>query len=130
MRTTSFIFILIYYCLGTFLLPQGNFATLQDIPEMYLHCKATEHHDMTPFDFITDHLINIDGLFDKHEQGDEQRPHRPIQLHHIGQPSFTVITSIKVITVPLIASKENIPTLLNQTLSSGFIQGIFHPPIV
>ena len=37
---------------------------------------------MTPFDFIKDHLINIDGLFDKHEDGDDQKPHSPIQFHN------------------------------------------------
>ena len=48
---------------------------LNEIPEMYHHCKSTEDKDMTPLDFITDHLVNIDGLFDKHENGDEQKPH-------------------------------------------------------
>ena len=41
---------------------------------MYKHCKSTEDKDMTPLDFITDHLINIDGIFDKHDNEDEQKP--------------------------------------------------------
>ena len=45
----------------------GDFSMLNELPEMYSHCKATEDKDMTPLDFITDHLVNIDGLFDKHE---------------------------------------------------------------
>ena len=49
---------------------------------MYQHCKTTEDPDMSPIDFITDHLINIDGLFDKHEKGDEQKPHLPMTVRH------------------------------------------------
>lgn len=71
-----------YYLLATFCLPQGDFSTIQDLPEMYAHCKATEDKDMTVFDFVTDHLINVDCLFDKHEKNDPQKPHAPIQLHH------------------------------------------------
>ena len=55
----------------------GDFSMLNELPEMYSHCKATEDKDMTPLDFITDHLVNIDGLFDKHENGDKQKPHSP-----------------------------------------------------
>ena len=65
---------------------------LNEIPEMYHHCKSTEDKDMTPLDFITDHLVNIDGLFDKHENGDEQKPHTPIQNVHHGQTTISFIT--------------------------------------
>jgi hypothetical protein len=68
------IFILAFYSFGTFCLLLGNFSMLQEIPEMYHHCKSTEDKDMTLLDFITGHLINIDGLFDKHEYRDEQKP--------------------------------------------------------
>ena len=71
-----------YYFFETFCLPQGDFSVIADLPKMYQHCKATEDKDMTPFDFIKDHLINIDGLFDKHEDGDDQKPHSPIQFHN------------------------------------------------
>ncbi|MGV9004565.1 hypothetical protein [Flavobacterium sp.] len=76
MKKYIHISILLYYLLGTFLLPMGDFATLQDLPKMYENCKAKEDKDMTLADFITDHLLNIDGIFDKHEQGDEQKPHK------------------------------------------------------
>ena len=54
---------------------------LDDLPEMYQHCKATEDKDMTPVDFITDHLMNIDCILDQHTDGDDQKPHKPIQSH-------------------------------------------------
>ena len=56
------IFLLAFYSFGILCLPMGDFSALQDLPEMYQHCQATEDKDMTPLDFVTDHLINIDGL--------------------------------------------------------------------
>lgn len=82
MKFTLKFFILFYYSLGTIFLPMSDFSTLQDIPKMYQSCKEHEHHDMSPLDFITDHLINIDGVFDKHDNGDEQKPHIPFHFHH------------------------------------------------
>ena len=79
-----------FYSLGTLLLPMGDFSTLQDIPKMYQSCKEQEHHDMTPIDFITDHLINIDGIFDKHDNGDDQKPHKDFnfKLSHLNNSLF------------------------------------------
>ena len=58
-------------------MPMGDFSSITDLPAMYRNCKATEDKDMTPLDFITDHLVDIDCIFDAHENGDEQKPHTP-----------------------------------------------------
>lgn len=51
---------------------------------MYQHCKSTEDCDMNIVDFVTDHLLNIDGIFDDHNHGDKQKPHKnPVFKHHI-----------------------------------------------
>lgn len=85
---------------------------------------------MTPFDFITDHLVNIDGLFDKHENGDEQKPHTPIPTQHHGQLQVTFISLFSFSITPSqpIVVKPIIPTenLIQLEYSSKF----FHPPIV
>jgi hypothetical protein len=81
MNKVLLIFVLVYYVLGQLMLSGGDFSILPNLPKMYAHCKATEHHDMPPFDLITDHLININGLFDAHDNGDEQKPHQPFPLH-------------------------------------------------
>ena len=65
------VLLLLYYTFGSLILPDGDFSVLPDLPKMYQHCKETEHPDLTIFDFITDHLLNIDGLFDAHDDGDE-----------------------------------------------------------
>ena len=107
----------------------GDFSLLIDLPEIYSHCKATEDKDMTPLDFITDHLVNLDGLFDKHENGDKQKPHSPIQNHHhrstivslINFYSFSITPILSAEVSPLIASTNFSP--------SDIITKLFRPPI-
>jgi len=108
----------------------GDFAALKDIPEMYRHCKATEDKDMTLLDFITDHLVNIDRFFDKHDNGDEQKPHDPSPTQHNGHPTVFYLTyfafSIKQFQPTEV--KPSIPT--EQFHPSYYISKIFRPPIV
>ena len=67
MRNLFYILLFLHYSIGTFFLPMSNFSILSNLPKMYEHCKETEDKDMTVIDFITDHLLNIDSVFDKHE---------------------------------------------------------------
>ncbi len=124
------IFLLSFYSFGTFCLPFGDFSMLCDLPQMYRHCKETEDKDMTPIDFITDHLVNIDGLFDKHDNGDEQKPHTPFQNHHFAQTSVSFITCFTFLITPFcdIKIKSIIP--FDHFLQLDYISKIFHPPIV
>jgi len=108
----------------------GDFSMLKDIPEMYRHCKATEDKDMTPLDFITDHLVNIDGLFDKHENGDDQKPHTPIQNQHHGQTTISFATYFSFSTIHFQIKEVN-PSISSDNFSpSDYISKIFRPPIV
>jgi len=124
------IFLLTFYSFGIFCLPMGDFSVLQDIPEMYRHCKATEDKDMMPLDFITDHLVNIDGLFDKHDNGDEQKPHAPSPPQHHGQSQVTFITyfAFSFTTFHPIVVKHIIPA--ENFFQSDYITKIFRPPVV
>ena len=119
-----------FYSLGTFCLPLGDFSVLQDIPEMYRHCNATEDKDMTPFDFFTDHLVNIDGVFDKHENGDEQKPHTPTptQFHGQMQIPLTTYFTFSIITFHPTEVKPTIPIV--NSIQSNYISKILRPPIV
>ncbi|MFA9220901.1 MAG: hypothetical protein ACEQSL_06925 [Sediminibacterium sp.] len=130
MKKAVNIFLLAFYSFGTFCLPLGDFSVLQDIPEMYHHCKATEDKDMTPLDFITDHLVNIDGLFDKHDNGDEQKPHTPSPTQHHGQAQVTFITyfAFSMAIFHPIVVKPAMPTV--NFIQSDYICKIFRPPIV
>lgn len=108
----------------------GNFSTLQDLPEMYRHCKANEDKDMTVLDFVTDHLINIDGIFDKHENGDEQKPHSPIQNQHTSQVvSFQFPTAFIFKTANIFCKTETFLSLSANFFPSDYISNIFRPPM-
>ena len=130
MRQITAILILFYFAFGTFCLPQSDFSAVAELPDMYHHCKATEDKDMTPLDFITDHLINIDCLFDNHDNGDQQKPHAPFTFHHVTQQIFFTYFQFQL---SFINNIELFNTKLYYTdgfLPSEFISKVFRPPIV
>lgn len=129
-RQLTTILLLSYFAFGTLCLPQGDFSAIADLPEMYRHCKATEHPDMTPLDFITDHLINIDGIFDKHENGDEQKPHQSNPKQHHGQTIISFVTYFTMTLVQFHGVTAKLPNFSDHFLPSDYITKIFRPPIV
>jgi hypothetical protein len=107
----------------------GDFSFGGELAAMYHHCKVHEDKDLTPFDFVTDHLLQIDGMFDKHCNGDRQKPHTPPPLqHHPVQNviSFEPGTSQSFRPVFVI---ENQPIFGELLYNSGFFIKIFHPPL-
>lgn len=129
LKKTVNIFLLVFYVFGAFCLPMGDFSALMEIPEMYRHCKSTEDKDMTAIDFITDHLVNIDGIFDKHDNGDEQKPHEPLQQQQHLQPTVFFV-SHHTFAIKSILHVPVSPALLTvYFLPSDYISKIFRPPI-
>jgi hypothetical protein len=129
LKKLAAILLFCYYAFGTLCLPLGDFSVARDLPEMYAHCKSTEDKDMTAIDFITDHLMNIDCIFDRHDDGDDQKPHTPVQLHH-SQAQITFITQLVKINF-INPSEEHfkLPLFSEGIYISGYISEIFHPPI-
>jgi hypothetical protein len=107
----------------------GDFSMLEDIPEMYQHCKTTEDKDMTALDFFTDHVMNIDGIFDQHKNGDEQKPHHPEKHHHLAQKgiTFTNYVILKISPYYILKPKSTIPVM--NDLGTDYTQNVFRPPI-
>jgi hypothetical protein len=133
MKKIGVILLLFYYTLGCLILPDGDFSVLPDLPKMYQHCQATEHQDMTVFDFITDHLLDIDGLFDAHDNDDEQKAHQPFPLHHSTHIQFYLPTFLHF------PFKERVLILFKQCILPNFDKhaptseywgSIFRPPIL
>ncbi len=123
---------LIYWVGGMFPLPNMDIAALKGIPGQYKHCKETEDKDMSFLDFITDHLINIDCIFDKHQNRDGQKPHRP--FHYTQNPStlnYTNIPKFSIVLVkPFPALKINPFGLLSSIpYKFNFFSSIFRPPV-
>ncbi len=120
---------LVYFSLGTLLLPQGDFSTLPDIPKMYAHCKATEDADLDMIDFVTEHLFQMDDLMgEAPDPGD--RPHAPVQFHHLYSPVTIVVRQISVEQKqPLTIEKKVLPIKDDKYLSD-YPASVFRPPIV
>lgn len=128
MRKLFCILTLAYYSIGSLILPASDFSIIPELPQLYSHCKATEDKDMNFADFITDHLMNIDGIFDEHDNGDEQKPHK----NHEHQINSTFV---------FLPSQVSIPLTIKFTCSSDKIQfadnkycfdvvcNVFRPPI-
>lgn len=131
MRQLTLITLLFYYTLGTLCLPMGDFSILPSLPKMYHHCKTTEDCDMTPLDFVTDHLINIDGLFDGHDGGDDQKPHQPFHFHNVTLQLFIpIINSFTIISDnSILFQKKSIITTQETIFTSDYFSRKFRPPI-
>ena len=121
---------LTYYLFGTFCLPMGDFSVIQDLPQMYSHCKATEDKDMTAIDFITDHLINIDCIFDKHDNGDEQKPHTPIQFRHSQSQTTFIAQQFYFSIIKPTSPQIKHPIFFEDFNLTDYKSRIFRPPIV
>ena len=134
MKKIAHIFLLIYYTFGTICLPMSDFSTLSDLPKMYEHCKATEDKDMTVIDFVTDHLVNIDSIFDNHDNGDEQKPHKTVDftVHHTVCQIFQEIKTIEFKNNNQFVgyNQIKISNYKNSLYSFNIMASIFRPPIV
>lgn len=123
-----------YFLLGQMLLPNGDFAVLPNLPAMYAHCQATEDKDLTIVDFITDHLINVDGVFDAHDDGDEQKPHIPFSFTHLTL-GFSLISErfdpqiIRSTMLLNLGDKYSLPASKQCFYQGNYGASIFHPPI-
>lgn len=84
---------------------------------------------MTPLDFITDHLVNIDSVFDKHDNGDEQKPHSPVEFNNAGFQLSFITQPIKIALSKSLIDKTSIPVYNECFFPSGYTPYIFRPPI-
>ena len=130
MKQIGIILFVSFYTLGTFILPLGNFSVLVDLPAMYRHCKMYEDKDLTPIDFITDHLICLDSLIDSHSNGDEQKPHQPLPKvanatsHPLFLNLFTIADRYSFINIDITYG------YIELKHPQRFYKPIFHPPVV
>ncbi len=118
-----------YFLLGFLLLQQSDFSMLQDLPAMYQHCKAIEDTDLTPLDFITDHLLNLDCLFDQHDNGDPQKPHIPPQLNHQSYQNVFLLKEIFIQSKTPVKLSQNKHSYFDIFVAQNYIGSIFRPPI-
>lgn len=129
MRNLFYTSIALFYLFGSLCLPMGNFSFLSSLPEMYRHCKTYEDKDMNAIDFITDHLINIDGIFDKHDHGDNQKPHNFPATHIVMfSPVFYAFVSSEFEMDNPFVFQRTITYLYKDNYIFSFVSFVFHPP--
>jgi hypothetical protein len=128
LKTLSGILALFMF-LGTILLPKSDFKSIAQLPAMYQHCKATEDKDLTVFDFITDHLVNTDCWFDKHDKGDHQKPHEPLDFQSHSH-TLLLYTSLFYMEIkePMVVYKA-IKKADNIFYYPPYLKKLFRPPI-
>ena len=132
MKIILYKILITFYSLGTIFFPMSDFSVIGNLTKMYDHCKATEDKDMTPLDFVTDHLINVDSLFDKHKNGDSQKPHKSndYSLHHSITTFYHEIKGIEFKTLRLSISTNVLKfNYENSLYFHNPIFSIFRPPI-
>ena len=128
MRKLLCILTLVYYSIGSLILPVSDFSIIPELSQLYTHCKTTEDKDMNFVDFITDHLMNIDGIFDQHDNGDEQKPHE----NKTHQVNSTFIFLPVPVNVPLIVKTTSSSEKIHFTDNKycfDFVGSVFRPPI-
>jgi hypothetical protein len=129
MKQISFILFSAYFLAGMLLLQQSDFSVMQDLPAMYRHCKAVEDKDLTPLDFITDHLLNLDCIFDQHDNGDPQKPHIPPQFNHQNYQNFFLMKDIELLTNKPVPLAQKLSFHSDNSKPKDYIGTIFRPPI-
>jgi len=99
---------------------------------MYTSCK-TEDPDITPADFVVEHLLNLGKIiesFESHDKGEKKEfPHQPYRSHI---RSFQVVSIFSIL--PSSDFKKEL--LINNYLFrykdptvTGYYHNIFRPPI-
>jgi hypothetical protein len=101
LKKTLLILTALYFLLGNCLIPQGDFSVLSQLPAMYQHCQRTEDPAMNLADFITDHLLNLDEVFNESEEADEHElPHNPVPFHTTNATVFFCVHVPQIILLP------------------------------
>jgi hypothetical protein len=110
--------------------PMGNHASM-NFREMYQQCSI-EDHDITPLDFVFEHLLNFEGIINYFE-GEEEEEHQPFQTIELStQIAVTIPKPVCInFSQPLyFADKAIYPVHSTGFYSSNYYADIFHPPIV
>jgi hypothetical protein len=120
--------LMLCFFISTVSVPESDFTLLGQLPALYHHCKETEDEDMSFMDFITDHLININSIFNMHDTNDAQKPHQPFRFEHLQHiVAYEPVYSNLDIAIPLFQHRS-IYLLRAVSIHSDYISCMFHPP--
>lgn len=113
----------------------GDISTLIHLPDMYSHCKTTEDPNLDLADFVAEHLMNLDGIFEAHESKEiEDKPHQT--TNSISYKTTTeiapkiIVLEFKTNPVFDYSNQKETPFFKNKIYFYNPYFSIFRPPIV
>jgi hypothetical protein len=116
--------------LGTLMHPYSLSSV--NIHEMYQQCSQ-EDHDITPLDFVFEHLLNLEHIINFFE-GENEQEHQPYQS---AQPSahqlvmaMPIYLGAPVLQHRLYAIPPVYPCAATSFYRSLFLGSVFRPPLV
>jgi len=77
-----------YFLFGSILLPGGEFNDLLGIPALYRHAQNINPKTISPFTFISDHLLNIDRILTNPQNSYPAKPDKLSYLAHNQYPGI------------------------------------------
>ena len=110
-------------------MPEGDFSVLPDLPKMYADCKATEDPDMNIPDFITEHLLEVDGLFGQDKTEPDEKPHQPVQFHHQFVHISITVKQFDVELQQTLIQEHQLMAKVEHLALWGYTAAVFRPPI-
>jgi len=128
MRRLACILILICFLISTICPPEADFSLVSQLPALYRHSKTTEDADMNFIDFITDHLINTAGVFDKNLPGNGQKPHHSFRFHNLQHDNNFISASLQLNIAEPVFLINGLKPLKSNCYHSVYMVYIFHPP--
>ncbi len=132
MRYVAIILILLQ-SISTLLQPICNTRVL-NLREMYQHCSL-EDPDITPLDFVFEHLLNLEGIVDCFEgknESDEAEHQIPQTTEFSLQIAVVLSQTIQIDFKPRnsFSTRIKYPTGRRDFCSSNFYADLLRPPIV
>jgi hypothetical protein len=129
MRKIFIIIAMLVYGLGN-----TCFLTLEDahLFEMYQHC-AQEDPDLTPLDFVVEHLMNIPDFLDAHELNEpHDQPHKSFVTLNVYQVAIMQANAwMPALNKPFQPLQQRVyPLQKSQALPDGIGTKMLRPPTV
>lgn len=108
----------------------GNPASMS-FREMYQQCSI-EDHDITPLDFVFEHLLNFECVIN-YFTGEDEEEHQPFKTIEYSAPiAVTIPKPVCIIFTQhsYWSIRAIYPVHNTGFFSSNYYADIFHPPIV
>ena len=121
--------LILLYSVTAILQPIGNPSSM-NFREMYLQCSA-EDYDITPLDFVFEHVLNFECVINYFE-GEDEEEHQPFRTVESSSPaSVSIPGSLFTCNSQTVYFSNRITYPVQNTgyCSSDFSRDVFHPPI-